>query len=246
MDIFRRILNDLKAGENYDLYITAVVAITTSGLAIFNVTQSNELLRNLTLIILSLLAIATIGNRHQVKRLIEEVALSSDSVFLEDFPASFNEDLERTNDLWLVGVTLSRTMKTNYGKIEKKLRNNQSIQVLLVHPEGAGVNVAISPTYSPTLEIEKKVNDIKTVLRYLKDLQAANPSKIKVKLTRRPLAYGAFMMDHDGLSGAIYIECYTFRIASDSLPKFTLKAGDGRWFEFYRNEIKTTWNEAEE
>ena len=39
---------------------------------------------------------------------------------------------------------------------------------------------------------------------------------------------------------------HPFRINSDGLPKFVLRAKDGHWFEFYRREIESKWEEAEQ
>jgi hypothetical protein len=44
------------------------------------------------------------------------------------------------------------------------------------------------------------------------------------------------------ISGALYLEHYPFRTASDSVPKFVLCARDGYWYDFFKREILALWN----
>ena len=43
-------------------------------------------------------------------------------MFLEEFPEDLKSNLESASELWLVGVSLHRTINFNYATLERKLR----------------------------------------------------------------------------------------------------------------------------
>ena len=240
MQVLRRIWNDIKRGENIDLYLTVIVAI---GLAILNVigVAPKEDLPSITLAVLGLLAITSLGNRYRVEKLLQKEPQSIERFFVEEYPSSFKDDFEAAEELWLIGVSLRRTIQVNYPKIEQKLRQGHIIKVLLVHPEGAGLEMAVSRNYARR-EIEPKSNEIRFNLQLLCDLYKIPNNKLEVRTIQYPLAYGVTAANPNTVSGALYIEHYCFRTASDSLPRFVLRAKDGRWYDFFKSEIRAMWN----
>jgi hypothetical protein len=240
----RRIWDDIRSGENIDLYITVIVAI---GLAILNVigVAPQTYLAPITLAVLGLLAITSLGNRYRIEELLQKQVQSTDTFYVEEYPSSYKNDFETAEELWLIGVSLRRTFQANYPKIEQKLRQGHIIKVLLVHPEGAGLEMAVSRNYARR-EVEPKSNEIRFNLQLLCDLRKSFPDKIEVRTIQYPLAYGVTAANPDTASGTLYLEHYCFRTASDSLPRFVLRAKDGRWYDFFKSEIRALWNAGTE
>lgn len=240
MQALRRIWDDLRSGENIDLYITVIVAV---GLAILNLVgvAPQTYLAPITLAVLGLLAITSLGNRYRIEELLQRQTQSIDSFYMEEYPSSFKDDFEAAEELWLVGVSLRRTVQVNYPMIEQKLRQGHTIKVLLVHPEGAGIEMAVARNYARR-EMEPKSNEIRFNLQLLCDLRKISPDKLEVRTIQHPLAYGVTAVNPDIASGVLYLEHYCFRVASDSLPRFVLRAKDGRWYDFFKNEIRALWN----
>lgn len=240
MRVMRRIWDDIRSGENIDLYITVIVAI---GLAILNIVgvAPQTYLAPITLAVLGLLAITSLGNRYRIEELLQKQIQSTDTFYAEEYPSSYKSDFETAEELWLVGVSLRRTVQANYPKIEQKLRQGHIIKVLLVHPEGAGLEMAVSRNYARR-EVEPKSNEIRFNLQLLCDLRKSFPDKIEVRTIQYPLAYGVTAANPDTASGTLYLEHYCFRTASDSLPRFVLRAKDGRWYDFFKSEIRALWN----
>jgi hypothetical protein len=240
MRVLRRIWDDIRSGENIDLYITVIVAI---GLAILNIVgiAPQTYLAPITLAVLGLLAITSLGNRYRIEELLQKQAQSIDNFYVEEYPLSFKNDFEAAEELWLIGVSLRRTVQANYPKIEQKLRQGHIIKVLLVHPEGAGLEIAVSRNYARR-EVEPKSNEIRFNLQLLCDLRKISPNKLEVRTIQYPLAYGVTAVNPDTASGVLYLEHYCFRTASDSLPRFVLRAKDGRWYDFFKSEIRAMWN----
>lgn len=149
MKILERIWRDVRSGESIDLYATIAIAFVVVILSLVSSVSSN-VVSSLTLTVLGLLAISNLVNRHRVEELIKQIAESAQSFFLDEFPADFKENFESAKEIWLVGVTLRGTIRDYYGLIERKLRQGHHFNVLLVHPDGAAIEIAASRYYAPT------------------------------------------------------------------------------------------------
>lgn len=242
MKTLQRLWTDVRKGENIDLYLTIIVAI---GIALLNIVgvASQAVLAPITLAVLGLLAITSLGNRYRVERLYESLSSQQDSFFLETFPSKLQADFETATELWLVGVSLSRTVKTNYHLIERKLQQGHKVRVLLVHPEGVGIEMATSRNYTRR-DVLIKSNDVLSTLKYLSDLKQVAPDCLEFRTIQNLLDYGAIAVNPNSINGIFYLENYPFRVVSDSLPKFVLGVKDGRWYEMYKQEMEHLWNEG--
>jgi hypothetical protein len=243
MKSLRHIWNDIRAGENIDQYLTIVVAITLTLLNLTGVSFQSQL-APFTLAILALLAINSLGNRFKIDALLKQGTKSLDDFFSDEFPPSYKADFENSDVVWLVGVSLHRTIKTNYPILEKKLRQGQTLRVLLIHPTGPGVELSVARNYAHR-GVEPKSNDIVFVLELLCALREVAPTKIEVRTIKFPVAFGATAVNPDSATGKLYIEHYGFRVSADSIPRYVLKASDGRWYDIQKREIEALWNAGE-
>lgn len=242
MKILSRIWNDIKRGENIDLFLTIIaafglVALNLAGLA------TATLIAPLTLAVLGLLAISTLGNRYRSEELFQKLAQSAESIFLDEFPQSLESDFEKATELWLVGVTFSRTVKTYYSTIEQKLQKGHTVKVLLVHPEGTAVKMAEERAYRPT-NIERKRMEILGTLEDLCELRNHTNGKLEIRTIDNPLSFGARAMSPESASGILYIEHYPYKVAGGAKPKFVLKASDGRWYNLFIEEMRLLWENS--
>ena len=243
MKLIQRIWDDIRAGENIDQYLTIGAAITLTLLNLAGVSLQ-AYLAPFTLAVLALLAINNLGNRFKIDELLKRQPESLDAFFMDDFPPSYKTDFESSDVTWLVGVSLHRTIKTNYPILEKKLRQGKTLRVLLIHPKGVGVEVSVARNYTHR-GVEPKSNDISFILELLCSLQEIAPTKIDIRTINFPLAYGVTAVNPDTAIGKLYIEHYGFRVSTDSIPRYVLKASDGRWYDFHKREIEALWNAGE-
>lgn len=238
MRLLQRIWDDVKKGENIDLYVTVVVAL---GLVLLNLVgfAPQNWIAPITLAVLGLLAISALGSRHRLEELSHRLTQSSD-IFLDEFPPGLKNDFEAGAEVWLVGVTLARTIKTYYTAIERKIRKGHTIRVLLVHPEGPAVEMAETRVYG-RMDLNRTRGEIRNTLQDLCDLRAVAPDKLHIRTIENPLEYGAIAINPNSPSGILYIEHYPYKVPGGSRPKFVLQAKDGKWFEFFREEIRLLW-----
>ena len=142
-------------------------------------------------------------------------------------------------------MTLSRTIKSHYSEIKRKLERGDVIKVLLVHPEGPAIEVAETRVFDrPDLEWTRM--NIRGALRDLCHLQSAAPNKLEIRTIQNPLGFGAIAVNPDSSSGILYLEHYPFKTEGGSKPKFVLRAKDGRWYDFFKSELRTLWENGTE
>lgn len=241
MRTLKRIWKDIRRFENLDSYITIVVAISLAILNLIGVPVSTSI-ASLTLAVLGLFAFTNLINRHRIDELYESFNRSASNFFMEEFPSEVRSNFESATEIWLIGVSLHRAVTFNYEKIESKIRQGHKFKVMLVHPEGPGIEMAMSRNYPRRREVAPKSSQIRTILQLLCDLQKIAPERLEVRTIQNPLSYGVLATNPDTASGVLYLEHYTFGISTESLPRFVMRASDGNWYDFFKREIRAMWD----
>lgn len=245
MKLLRQIWDDIRRGENIDLYVAVPLAIGIAVISVMGVTSAKDLIAPITLVILSLLATSLVGNRHALKELSQKLTETADTFFLKDLPATFETDFERATELWIVGVSLTTIIRIHYSLIERKLRNGHVVKALLVHPEGAAVEMAEMRAYGHST-VERARNEVLNSLQDLCHLREVAPDKLEIRTIQNPLSHGIIAVDPENASGTIYIQTYPFRTEGGSRPKFVLRAKDGYWYDFFKMELRNLWDNGTE
>ncbi len=242
MRILDEIWRDIRNGENIDLYLTVLIALGVAILSLLGINVSS-FIAPLTLATLGLLAISSLVNRRRLEEIQHKQAQSMIGIFTNEFPSEFRSHFESGKEIWLIGVTLGRTIKNNYTKLEEKLRQGHNIKVLVVHPIGAPIAMAATRNYAPSYrDPEARAVETKASLQLFCNLKKVNPDGLEIRTIKYPLSFGAICVDPDLATGVLYLEHYPFRTISDSVPKFVLRASDGYWYEFFKKEILALWN----
>ncbi len=245
MKPLRRFWNDIRHGENIDLYVAVPLAILIAILGVFGIT-SPQLISSITLAVLGLLATSLLTSRYAVKELLEKLTQTSDSIFLKDFADSnLERDFEEAAELWLVGVSLTTTIRVHYSLIEKKLHAGHKIKALLVHPDSSAVEMSEARAYGKP-NTERARNEIRNTLQDLCDLNQSVPGKLEIRTTQHLPGHGVIAKDPETASGVIYVENYPFKTEGGSRPKFVLCAKDGFWYDFFKKEFYNLWENGSE
>jgi hypothetical protein len=240
MKLLRQAWDDIRRGENIDLYVAAPLAIVIGLLGIFGVT-SPQLISSVTLVILALLATSLLKSQHAVKELSQKLMQTPDTIFFRDLAESnYDADFQSATDLWLVGVSLTTIIRTKYALIESKLRAGHTIKALLVHPDGPAVEMAQMRAYAPANK-QRASDEIRNALQDLCNLRQVAPGKLEIRTIQHPLGHGVIAKDPETATGVIYIQNYPFKTEGGSRPKFVLHARDGFWYEFFKKELQNLW-----
>lgn len=244
MKSFNKFWEEIRRGENIDLYLTVFAAII---LVLLNLTgfASQSLVAPLTLAVLGLLAVSNLGNRHQIQSLIERLSHPAETFFAHEFPENFGNDIEEATELWLVGVTLTITVRNYYHALEKVLTRGNNIKVLLVHPEDSIIEVSEMRSYARS-SVARARQEILGALDDFCRLRERFPKQVEIRTILYPLGHGTFGVDIDSSQGRLYIANYPYKTPGGSKPKFVLRAKDGQWYDFYKHELHLLWNNGVE
>ncbi|MGW8685412.1 hypothetical protein ACWGNN_31100 [Streptomyces sp. NPDC055817] len=241
MTALDRLRRDLRARRNLDVYVTILAALGTSVLALFDVAPTGKV-TGAILAVLAVLAFSTLATRSAV----EDVARGSTSGgtrLLDDFPADLTERRERSTDIYLIGVSLSRTLETSYREFERQLSSGGRIRVLLTDPDAddAAITTQNKPTQPSPEEIRGEIHQ---TLRLLSRLTAETRGRLEVRTTRTALKFGLNYIDVGKNSALLCVQLYSFDQSGESRPIIALTLADGVWFETYREQAERLWDVA--
>ena len=244
MVFLKRILDDIKRGENIDLYVTVTLAIIISILNAIGLANS-ALLSSISLAILALLASAILGNRHRLDDINEKLDKGNDKIISTEFPTNAADDFRRASEIWIVGVNANAALKYNYRTIiqEKLKAGDCKIKILLVDPDSPACEMAAARVPGK-LSIERERANIFANLNDLCDLRKLNPDKIEVRVVNDPLMYGCYILDPDKIHGVIYYRRYSYQMGRK--PKLLYRPAGNEWYDFIKAEVKMLWQMGKE
>jgi hypothetical protein len=240
--IAKDVRHDFRQGENIDLYITVAVALVLVMLNLIGIGQS--MTSSLTLAVLALLAISSLVSRRKLDDTVEKIDRDR-NVLLAHFPASREIDVEGAKELWLIGLTLSKTIESYYAKLGEKLKQGDRIRVLIVSPDSHYSELIAKRKFSP-ITTQRVRDNQKASLELLCYLKRDYERNIEIRTMKYPAFLGIVAADLESIEGVIYVEHYSYRMNPEDLPKLVFRQSDGKWFEYYRQQIKNMWNDSED
>lgn len=236
-----RILDDFKQRRNLDVYLTIVAAVVVSVLSYFDVVPGPKV-AGLILAVLAVLAFNALTTRVAIADAVERIG-GGGHHFHADFPAEVRPRREASDDIYLIGVDLNRTIETSYGAFERALRRGGRIRILLTDPDADDVAVDARCQISRPAVADLR-RRIWSSLRDLTSLKSSVGGDLEVRTTRTPLKFGLNFVDAHRASATLFVQLYTYRLAGESRPHFQLTHSDGEWFECYRDQAETLWRDS--
>lgn len=168
--------------------------------------------------------------------------LSAMAFFHKDFPAEVKQEIEKANEVWLVGFRLSRTLPTYITILDKKLARGEKVKVILLDPESQAVHYC-NETMSYPMKLEQFRESIRTSINLLKDLEAYKTGNLEIRLIDQPLPFGGYGVNINDTEGKLYIKQYEYQAKTDGI-RFILTSKDGTWYEIYRQQLMSLWKNA--
>ncbi|MEY9930578.1 hypothetical protein ABH926_005225 [Catenulispora sp. GP43] len=242
---FKRLLDDLREGKDFDVYLTIGLAAVVSALSLFDVISTAKI-SSLLLAVLAVMAYNILATRAAVDR--AGAATKRGPELLDDFPAELSARREASDEVYLIGISMSRTIESSYAAFERTLRRGGHIRVLMVNVDADEASITTQGQASkPSTEDIR--HDIRQTLGKLRSLAATamaanNPGGLEVRTTRFALKFGLNYLDVGTPSAALYVQLYSFRLPGESRPMFHLTMADGEWFECYRYQAEALWEEG--
>ncbi len=240
--ILKQVLDDIRQGENIDLYLIVVIALPLVVLNLLGIALPTS--QPVILGVLTLLAVSTLANRRKLETVVQKINQSIDDVLLKEFPDSWKRDFETANEVWLIGISLARTITTYYPLMQDKLKAGAKIKVLIVSPVGLSHEILTQRVIrSVTPEYHRQVlNSSLTDLCKLKEIA---PSNMEIRTIDFALPFGVLGVNLKSQEGVIYVEHYPYKAKVD-VPKMVFRPQTKYWYEFYSEQIEALWQNSSE
>lgn len=244
MEIIRRIISDIRKGENIDLYLFAFAALT---LAVLNGLglASRTLIESVTLALLGLLAAYSLGIRDRLNSINNKLT-GTNNILHDDFPSSLRDTtIPNSKELFIVGISLYRTISTLYSHLEQKIEDGQKIKILLVEPSGEAVKLLPQRIYQP-ISNQRLNEKISATLLLICSLHSKAPAQVEIRTIDFPVPFGCFASNIESSDGSIYIEYYSYKTTRDLPCVVVSSRNDPHWYSVYKTEILNLWNAGQE
>jgi hypothetical protein len=237
-----KIVQDIRRGENIDVYATIVVTLALVVLEVLEVI-SQDLLISTTLGVLTMIAIMNLANRNKLE-LINEKLKNDRQELNEKFPSRFTHHIENASELWLTGVHHSSIMTEYYHSFEKMLNQGGSLKVIVVDPDGAACEMT-AMRFAGHVHPEQERTRTRANLEILQQLAKSAPERVEIRIIDYLFEYNAFLIDPYSSDGIVYVQRYTFKIMGGARkPKFVYRPKDGRWYDLIRSEVLAIWEHS--
>ncbi len=257
----RTIINEIKTGNNIDLYLIIIISIAV---AIGGAAQvvNFGVIASAILAILGLLAGSLLANRRtntelkdaitQLKQDFEELRsktqakYSISELLLEQYP-NIQDELNSAKRISVLGINLATTVRDYYSEFTDILLRGGTLRILTVDPTEKYV-VSLLAFRSTTFNQPDQMNDVmKTELHRVVSLEktAKDSGSFQLKKLAHIPSHGLIIIENASGKSVGYVKMYTFRSAGKT-PVFKLTVEDDMvWFNFFKNQFEQIWALAE-
>jgi hypothetical protein len=242
MTYLKRVFKDLRRGENLDGYVTIAVAVTVGILAFFDVVPITKV-SSVILAVLAVLAFSIVMTRTDISD-VAKMQIKPGHQFFADFPSELVQVRNSSNDIYLIGVDLGRTIETSFGAFSHNLSHGARIRILIADPAADDSAIDARCQFSKP-DIADLRDGIRHSLRKLERLKTSTGGNLEVRMTRSALKFGLNFIDVTKATATLYVQLYSFRLQGESRPIFKLTVADGEWFECYQSQAEALWAEAQ-
>lgn len=238
-----------KLKQNAEIYLTILVAL---GLIIADIigVVAPEIIAAGTLATLALLAYSNLNSREEMEaaknktealtQLIEDRMLGkprAKQFFIEERP-NYSSEFAKAKKICISGVTLSRTVRDYLGVFEDRLKNDASIQLIIIDPESVAAKQAALRSYRVTSDdfYPNRIRPTVELANLLISLPEITGEFLLYLLPFTP-SFGLTLIDPDEAHGKIYVEIYQHKSVEPN-PSFKLeRQKDPEWYDFFAQQF---------
>lgn len=258
-DALKSAWEDLKDGENLDLYVA--LAATTLFLILDLIGVGKQWIDSVIVAALTILLLSTLVQRQRDKSLLQALLNSGDTalqrdksllraiwesrdpILLDEMPRErMKQDIIAGNEVWLIGILLRTTGDELFQSIQARIEQlpDYRVRILVVDPNGSSLSSIAFRSKEPIGPdiAESRIRDSLLTLCNLRSLS----THIEIRVIDHALPFGLIAADVHSDTGVIYYEQYPFK--DDDKPAAVFHPSDHPWFAFYRNQIRLLWNHA--
>ena len=244
MKKFQGIWDHIRRGENIELYVIVIVAFILVALSLFGV-ATERLVASITLAVLGLLAISTLGTRDYIEEQLRKFPASLASTLKErsELPP-IKERGQDASEIVVAGVSLITAVVPNLGFFEQKMKAGCRLRFLLLDPSPSPALQtwdSISKVPNTKADIEQSLKSLEVLIH----LEKTTKGKCEVRLANVFLPFGIAAFDPSKDTGFMSVEFVIYKKALGERPHIKLmRANDKKWFDFFKSQFEDLWVES--
>lgn len=242
------IWNDIRKGQNVDIYLTVVVCGVLIILDIFDIVSQPIVLSGI-LAVLILVAVGTLANRQVNERIRDALdnlkSSPARNFFSEWDETNFRQRLPTARDVSLLAVCNSQFVNSNVKGFSDFLARGGKLRCILVEPQSDAMKMVMQREVGAGKQPSFLSTQVELALQVFHELaeNAPNLDQVQVKLINHIPAVILTIVDGEADDGIMFVTLTGFGIPWTSRPSFTLhKQPDEKWFMFYYNSFNNIWN----
>jgi len=253
MEFIKAIWQDIRSGQNIDLYVTTIVSLVVAFLGIFGII-GQSIVSAAVLAMLALASISMLQNRREddsLRRAIIQFQSTSELAepFLQHQLTSYldpNQLLSSAHEVFFWGLTFERMVPHIRDTLEQRLHTGLQARFMLLKPESNAVGMA---AFRDRYHDAERLNlTLRTSLSILSDLAstATPPAKLEIRIVNYLPPWTIVAFDPQRPTGQMFVSLLTFRGTNETRPSFKLKSReDNEWVQAFQEQFETLWQEAE-
>jgi hypothetical protein len=240
-----RIWNDIRHGENIELYAAITLALILAVLNLVGVTAPDKLISSLNLVVLGSLAYSLLKNRYHFEDLSNKLSSAFLSKGFRDRSElhSFRDRGQFATEVVIVGVSLISAVRPHLDYFEGKMRAGCKLRFLLLDPESPSVVAwnLMSKISSAKQDIELTLGTLRILLK----MEKTTAGKCEVRLSQSALPFGIAAFDPSKELGSMTVELQTYKKTLGERPHIELiRQKDAHWFEFFESQYEQLWADS--
>lgn len=243
---FQTAWDDIRSGENIDIYLTLLVCLVLVVAGIVGIADFIVLASGI-LATLAILATSILGVRKAAQNLREALDKSGHRRRLKKHSQTGIDSgkISKAQTLDWMSVSLFKTLPMLHYGISECLRREGQVRILLVDPRNSDVLNALARSGYFFNDPEKMSRDISSILDSIENWRRTIPNcRLEIRLLRGQPPYRMHIVDRLHPTGHMYLRVFV-AINSSDIPTLSLHADEDReWFEFFTDQFERFWNES--
>lgn len=252
MSAIKRIVSDIMAGRNIDIYLTVTLAVLVAVLGAFQVVDVTVVL-SAVLATLALVSVSLLSNRQNnesIQRAIAHIEVSTglaNRFFTKQYDRDFLKQSLRNEARQLLfwATNATSTIPLIKDDVEMGLLRGMDAKFLFLKPESEAVQMHAFRNKRQNSDESNAI--LKSNIHLLNTIGKTVPhGSLEVKTVNYLPPYTIVAIDPELPQGLMFVRLLPFRTANDNRPVFKLtRKDDPEWFEYFVKQFLSVWEAAE-
>lgn len=243
--LIERILEDVKRGENIDLVTAIILVAVTAVLNSLGLT-SQAIVSSVTLATLGLVATGFLITRYRIESIYSREATGNTVQLLFEKPATLENMLANTEEIWLVGLTLRGTTTENFYVLKTGASRGMKIRTMIIDQDAVDMTKVVR-RFSRAATVENFRADFAQTKNQYQCIceSSSNRNNVQLRLLDFVPSFSLYIFPKTDHGGVILVETYCYKSRVGSVPRYQVTEHDNlEWYRYFMDQFEMMWQDA--